>query len=120
MESMNARKDGTGKLNYADFSLWLGNEIHNLATFNFRHDSRRNPSFDKHVAEQDRRKGSDNRAAARAMTQNGDIVEKVIKKIQLKWKTVRGAFHSFNTNNDHFVEKHELNSFLGHLGFKLD
>lgn len=51
MEGMSSRKDGTGRLNYADFSLWLGNEIHNLASFVFRHDSRKNPSFEKHVVE---------------------------------------------------------------------
>ena len=43
MENVSSRKDGTGRINYADFSLWLGNEIHNLASFIFRHDSKRNP-----------------------------------------------------------------------------
>lgn len=51
MENVSSRKDGSGKLNYADFSLWVGNEIHNLATFIFRHDSKRNPQFEKHVEE---------------------------------------------------------------------
>lgn len=49
MESVSSRKDGSGRLNYSDFSLWLGNEIHNLASFIFRHDSKRNPSFEKHL-----------------------------------------------------------------------
>ena len=43
MESFNSKKDGTGSLNYSDFSKWMGNEIHNLASFIFRHDSKRNP-----------------------------------------------------------------------------
>ena len=43
MENVSSRKDGTGRLNYADFSQWMGNEIHNLASFIFRHDSKRNP-----------------------------------------------------------------------------
>lgn len=49
MENVNSRKDGTGKINYADFSKWMGNEIHNLASFIFRHDSRRNPEYEVHL-----------------------------------------------------------------------
>ena len=51
MESKSTRKDGTGRLNYSDFSLWMGNEIHNLAGFIFRHDSCRNTDFYKHIAD---------------------------------------------------------------------
>ena len=43
METVNSKKDGSGGINYADFSTWMGNEIHNLASFIFRHDSKRNP-----------------------------------------------------------------------------
>ena len=43
MESVNSKADGSGKLTYADFSKWVGNRIHNLASFIFRHDSKRNP-----------------------------------------------------------------------------
>ena len=43
MEAQNSKQDGTGALNYADFSRWVGNEIHNLASFIFRHDSKKNP-----------------------------------------------------------------------------
>ena len=43
MDSRSSLKDGSGRLNYSDFSKWMGNEIHNLASFIFRHDSKRNP-----------------------------------------------------------------------------
>jgi hypothetical protein len=32
-----------GKLNYEDFSAWVGNSIHMSEGFFFRHDSSRNP-----------------------------------------------------------------------------
>ena len=51
METKNSRADGTGRLNYADFSKWMGNEIHNLASFIFRHDSKRNPQYEKYLKE---------------------------------------------------------------------
>ena len=48
MDRVNSRRDGTGRLNYSDFSKWMGNEIHNLTSFIFRHDSKRNPNFEMH------------------------------------------------------------------------
>lgn len=51
MESKNSRKDGSGMLSYADFSKWMGNEIHNLASFIFRHDSKRNPQYAQYLKE---------------------------------------------------------------------
>ena len=51
MERVNSKRDGTGFLNYPDFSKWMGNEIHNLASFIFRHDSKRNPNFEMHQKE---------------------------------------------------------------------
>lgn len=36
-----------GKLNYPDFSKWLGGHIHMSESFYFRHDSVKNPGYDK-------------------------------------------------------------------------
>ena len=36
-----------GKINYEDFSIWFGNSIHQSAGFYFRHDSTRNPQYEK-------------------------------------------------------------------------
>ena len=96
---MNSRKDGTGCLNYSDFSLWLGTEIHNLATFVFRHDSKRNPSFENYQQEQEKKKGMDKKAAMDAHTTDDDLMRKIINKIQNKWSTVRKAFKDFNIQN---------------------
>ena len=64
MERVNSKADGSGRLNYNDFSVWVGNEIHNLASFIFRHDSKRNPHYEMYLQEDERRKGRDKRIAA--------------------------------------------------------
>lgn len=38
-----------GRLNYSDFSRWLGSSIHQSEGFYFRHDSHKNPAFDKNL-----------------------------------------------------------------------
>ena len=44
-------KDSTkrGKLGYSDFSKWVGNSIHHSEGFYFRHDSVKNPQFEKNL-----------------------------------------------------------------------
>jgi hypothetical protein len=36
-----------GKISYKDFSKWVGNYIHSVQGFYFRHDSIKNPPFEK-------------------------------------------------------------------------
>ena len=43
MIDKSSKKDGSGQINYSDFSKWLGNSIHVTEGFYFRHDSKRNP-----------------------------------------------------------------------------
>lgn len=40
-------KDSDGKISYEDFSSWVGNAIHMSEGFYFRHDSTKNPGFEK-------------------------------------------------------------------------
>ena len=40
-----------GRINYMDFSKWLGGSIHQCEGFYFRHDSKKNPPFDKRLQE---------------------------------------------------------------------
>ena len=67
MERVNSKRDGTGRLNYSDFSKWVGHEIHNLASFIFRHDSKRNVNFENHKKNQEKLKGNDLKLAAEAI-----------------------------------------------------
>ena len=38
-----------GKINYTDFSKWMGGEIQKSEGFYFRHDSQRNPQYEKNI-----------------------------------------------------------------------
>ena len=120
MESFNSKADGTGMLNYNNFSRWMGNEIHNLASFVFRHDSKKNPQYEMYLKEQEKRKGNDKRLAAAANLAHGDILIKLIDKIRQQWSTVRKAFKDFNEDNDPYIDKKELIYFLEHWGLPLN
>ena len=43
-----------GTLNYTDFSEWLGQAIHWSEGFYFRHDSIKNPAFEKNTVAYDK------------------------------------------------------------------
>jgi hypothetical protein len=38
-----------GKISYKDFSKWVGNYIHSVQGFYFRHDSIKNPPFERNL-----------------------------------------------------------------------
>lgn len=40
---------GKGRISYEDFSSWVGNSIHMSEGFYFRHDSIKNPFFDREL-----------------------------------------------------------------------
>ena len=81
MEGFNSKKDGTGRLNYSDFSKWIGNEIHNLASFIFRHDSKRNPDQDAFVKKYERTKAQDKKLAAQALITDDNVLTHLKSKI---------------------------------------
>ena len=116
MIDKSSKKDGSGQINYSDFSKWLGNSIHVTEGFYFRHDSKRNPVYDKYQNIQD---PALKRNAAEHLMGEGDIVKKLIEKIRQQWKTVRKAFRDFNEDNDPYIQKEELQFFLEHWGFPI-
>jgi len=87
---------GTGRLNYSDFSKWMGGAIHQSEGFYFRHDSKRNPMFDRNQEIQELLQGNNKRLAAESLLQTNEILEKVIDKVRMQWKTVRKAFTDLN------------------------
>lgn len=52
LKKLVADKDSkkNGRINYSDFSRWLGSSIHQSEGFYFRHDSMKNPSYDTNFA----------------------------------------------------------------------
>lgn len=73
-----------GKLGYMDFSKWLGNAIHMSEGFYFRHDSIKNPQYEKFIETELKAKASDKAQAQQSLlTGDVDWLEmKIIEKIK--------------------------------------
>jgi hypothetical protein len=56
-----------GKLGYMDFSKWLGNAIHMSEGFYFRHDSIKNPMYERFLEGQDGVKADDKKLASKEL-----------------------------------------------------
>jgi len=69
-----------GKINYTDFSRWLGSTIHMSEGFYFRHDSIKNPQFDNNLHKFNRT--VQNLKENNLKTVSDDLVKKVLSKIQ--------------------------------------
>lgn len=80
-----------GKLNYADFTGWIGGSIQQPEGFYFRHDSRKNPSFDVNQEKLEKNKGMDRELAAKTLMR-GSVFKKVVGKFKEQWKSVRKAY----------------------------
>tara|TARA_B110000285_G_C15094194_1_gene600915 strand:- start:277 stop:561 length:285 start_codon:yes stop_codon:yes gene_type:complete len=85
--------------------------------FYFRHDSVRNVPFEanqgrKNKVLDDQIKGD---------LSSGNIVDKVIGKIIIQWKTIRKAFSDINKDPGEtgYISKNELKFYMDHWGFKL-
>lgn len=65
--ALNEETRSQGVLNYSDFSRWLGPSIHLAEGFLFRHDSRKNPHYEKWLVESEKLKGADKQAAAQSL-----------------------------------------------------
>jgi len=107
-----------GKLNYSDFSRWLGSAIHMSEGFLFRHDSVKNPMYERNLAKQDFNKGSDKKEAAQCLLK-GDIEAKILEKIMFQWKTLRKAFMDLNIEKTGKISKKEFKFFLNFWGMEI-
>jgi hypothetical protein len=55
---------GRGKINYSDFSKWLGSAIHMSEGFFFRHDSIKNPHYELNLLRMEKDQGPDKKIAS--------------------------------------------------------
>ena len=61
---------GIGRINYQDFSKWLGRTIHMAEGFMFRHDSLKNPDQEQNQIKHEKQKGEDKRKAKNILLVN--------------------------------------------------
>jgi gamma-glutamyltranspeptidase len=105
------------KLNYTDFSKWLGGSIHMSESFYFRHDSIKNPGYDRAVEKL--KKEADNIRKASDYFYKGDIEQKILDKVKFQWKTLRKAFGDLNVEKTGFISKNELQFYLHFWGIDI-
>ena len=75
-------KNNIGKLNYMDFSKWLGNSIHQSEGFYFRHDSIKNPQYERFMHIEDLNKAEDKLQANICLIKGDDVEDKILEKIK--------------------------------------
>lgn len=86
--------NGKGRLNYSDFSKWIGSTINQSEGFYFRHDSWKNPGFEKNLLKYN--KNFESIQPSNIAANSEDLEAKVLSKIQFQWKTLRKAFTNLN------------------------
>lgn len=112
---------GQGRLNYADFSKWVGNSIHMSEGFYFRHDSIKNPQYEaSHNSLNYRTNEKCKEEATKQMMMNNKTLERtVLDKIKFQWKTIKKAFSDMNKERDSAISPEELRFYLQHWGLNL-
>lgn len=70
-----------GKIGYSDFSKWLGNTIHQSEGFYFRHDSIKNPQYDKQVEKDNNNLGHSKQVASQILIDQ-NLEKTVLDKMQ--------------------------------------
>ena len=117
IESKN--KDKQERISYEDFSSWLGNCIHMSEGFYFRHDSIKNPGYDRNLRKIN--KNLESKEIVYKDISSRNLIKSVIEKISTQWKTIRKAFSDINKDprETGYISQSELKFYLDHWGFKL-
>lgn len=99
----------------------MGSAIHKSEGFYFRHDSRKNPQFDRHMEIQTKLNAENKRLAAQSLTINDtkdQLIRRISNKMCLQWKTVNKAFSDINKDESKAIEKDELAYYLKFWGYQ--
>ena len=113
---MHKDRSKRGKLDYTDFSKWLGSSIEPSAGFWFRHDSIKNPQYELNLEKVIKKHANSSNVVREKMTAaifETDFVEKV----QFQWKTLKKAFTDLNTAKSGAINPNELESYLKNWGY---
>ena len=65
-----------------DFSKWLGNSIHQSEGFYFRHDSIKNPQYERFMNIEEFNKADDKLQANNSLIKGDDVETKILEKIK--------------------------------------
>lgn len=108
-----------GKLGYPDFSEWLGPSIYMSEGFYFRHDSFKNPQYEKILADREKSHvATDKKIAAKCLL-TGDVEKMILEKVKFQWKTLRKAFMDLCIEKTGVISKNEFKFFLHFWGMDI-
>ena len=116
---MHKDKKKQGSLDYTDFSKWMGSSIEPSAGFYFRHDSVKNPQFEKNL-EDVWNKNEKNTKVVRDKMTEANFLKKFVEKVQFQWKTLKKAFTDLNTAKSGAIMPTELRNYMKHWGYYLN
>ena len=102
-----------------DFSKWLGNSIHQSEGFYFRHDSIKNPQYERFMSIEEFNKADDKLQANICLIKGDEIEEKILEKIKFQWKTLRKAFMDLNIEKTGKISKREFKFYLNFWGITI-
>ncbi len=102
-----------------DFSKWLGNSIHQSEGFYFRHDSIKNPQYERFMSIEEFNKADDKLQANICLIKGDEIEEKILEKIKFQWKTLRKAFMNLNIEKTGKISKREFMFYLDFWGITI-
>jgi len=108
-----------GLLSYTDFSKWVGNSIHHIEGFYFRHDSVKNPHYEKSIDKYWKNKRFFEEKKEKEELSDQEIEKRVLEKMRLQWKTIQKAFHDIKKDKSGGIEKEELKYYLDFWQFDL-
>lgn len=108
-----------GKISYADFSKWMGGVIHQSEGFYFRHDSMKNPQYERNLKEYNSKIMKNNEVIVKDQINKMDIEHTVLEKIKFQWKTLKKAFIDLNQEKSGAIKPEELKLYLNHWGLPM-
>lgn len=109
-----------GKISYADFSKWMGGVIHQSEGFYFRHDSMKNPQYEKNLKNYNEKIMKNNDIIMKEQLEQMNIENTVIEKIKFQWKTLKKAFIDLNQEKTGAIKPAELKIYLHHWGLYMN
>jgi Ca2+-binding EF-hand superfamily protein len=107
-----------GYLDFTDFSKWMGSSIQPSAGFYFRHDSIKNPQYERNLETLLSKNDKNTKVVREKMTEN-KFLSSFVEKVQFQWKTLKKAFTDLNTAKSGAIMPKELKNYMKHWGYYL-
>ncbi|CDW82631.1 px domain containing protein [Stylonychia lemnae] len=103
-------------LNYTEFCRWFGAVIEPVEAFYFRHDSMKNPQYEKNI-QKTVLQYAGGQKKIRELISNKNLKERFIDKLHNQFKSCQRAFTEMNRNKSGFIQQEEFFEIIKSWGF---